>query len=281
MVKVTSLTITSANITLTYLSDNPSINPMKSCNTNKYDNFKCLPPLKQNEKSNKYRGEKKTEWITTWKEWNGTNGYCMEQGQPGNPYSNSKFFQDTGNFKLYCQQGLRYEGGGYNWSNVTKYKNWGGACNFVNRCSYKGVDNPSGSGICKNWIDLFGKTGFVKITNKIDLTNAKFKNNVSPIIPIAFGHGISGDERCGGCHLIRRQYNEKAYYVAVMTIDSATSSLELGDEQTTCLEKYSDWVCSSKQSCPGKELIEFIMLDECPTFINPPSDLSYLGCKWW
>lgn len=280
MINITSLIITSTNIVIKYISDNPPINPIKSCNTNTDDNFNCLPPVKQNDETNKYRGEKKTDWITTWKEWNGANGYCMEQGQSGKPYSNPIFFQDTGDWKLWCQQGLRYEGGGYDWSNVIKYKSWGGACKFTNRCSYKGVDT-GGSGICTNWIDSFGRTGFVKITNNTDLSNAAFENNESPIIPVAFGHGISGDERCGGCHLIRRQTNGKTYYVAVMTIDSATSSLELGSEQTNCLGKYEDWACSLGQSCPGSELIEFIMLDECPTFINPPSNLSYLGCKWW
>ena len=39
-----------------------------------------------------------------------------------------------------------------------------------------------------------GKTGFVKITNQVDINNAGFDNNISPIIPVAFGHGISGDD---------------------------------------------------------------------------------------
>ena len=280
MVKITSIIITSSNIDIEYISDNPAIIPIKSCNTNSDDSFDCLPPVKQNEDQNESRGEKKTEWVTTWKEWNGENGYCMEQGRSGQPYHDSNFFLDSGDFKTWCYQGVRLEGEGYNWSNVIKYIDWGGACKFTNRCSYKGVDT-GGSGICENWIDSFSKTGFVKITNQNDLSNAQFENNESPIIPVAFGHGISGDERCGGCHLIRRQYNNKKYYLVVMTIDSATSSLEIGSEQVACLETYEDWICASGQSCPGSDSIEFIMLDECPTYITPSSEYNYSTCLWY
>ena len=61
-----------------------------------------------------------------------------------------------------------------------------------------------------------------------------------------------------------------------MTIDSATSSLKIGNEQFICLENNygTEWECRSGQSCPGPDsnkLLEFIMLDECPHAIKVPS----------
>jgi len=235
----------------------------------------CNPPIKQNDDSSSnaaYRGKYTSgEWPTSWRQWNGKDGYCIEQGQPGQPYNSTDFFgADPNNF---CYQGLRQEGGGYNVSNVMKGGLWGGACSAtVNRCTVNGVDNGD-KFLCKDWITSFGKTGFVKITNPKDISNAQFKNNESPYIPIAFGHGINADERCGGCHLIRLQGPNYNYYLAVMTLDSATSSLEIGVEDLSNITPFTDWGCTTGEACPGEshpisKPLDFIMLDECPQAVE-------------
>ena len=243
----------------------------------------CNPPIKQNDDSSSnaaYRGKYTSgEWPTSWRQWNGKDrngkdGYCIEQSQPGQPYNSTDFFgADPYNF---CYQGLRQEGSGYNVSNVMEGGVWGGACKTTeNRCTVNGVDNGD-KFLCKNWITSFGKTGFVKITNPKDILNAQFENNESPYIPIAFGHGINADERCGGCHLIRLQGPNYNYYLAVMTLDVATSSLEIGEADLGNLTPFVDWKCKVTEACPGEshpisKPLDFIMLDECPQAVEDGS----------
>jgi hypothetical protein len=287
---IKGIQISSNNLVITYTGGDapiPPPNPIKVCT----EGSSCNPPIKQNNDSStnsEYRGQYKAEWPTTWKKWSGENGYCNEQGKSGMPYQSSLYFSNSGN--SLCLQGVRIEGGGYNASSVLAGDSWGGACNYSNPCTVNGVDTDD-KFICKEWITLFGESGFVKITNPTDIKNADFKGGVSPYIPIAFGHGISGDERCGGCHLVRLLDNDYTYYLAVMTIDSATSSLEIGNEQFDNIIKYPGWNCAEGQSCPGpigsssnpspSKIIDFIMLDECPQSVVPPNEYNYSGGKWW